>query len=126
MNDQSFQEKFDQAWTNQKKGKFTDAMKLYDELYEQLIKEAADYARSFDRSEIDEGDAKKGMPLFFIKAEEYSKRDNRVCTILNNVGVIFTETGDKESAIKYFKESIKFTPDGLDYQNPKIGLKELE
>ena len=120
------QQKIDQARIYKKEGKFADAMKLYDELYEQLIKESTDYARSFEGSEVDEGSTKKVMPQFFNKSDEYLKRDNLVCTILNNMGVIFAEAGDKKSAKKYFEESIKYIPDSLDYQNPKIGLEELE
>ena len=119
------QQKFNQAWEYKKEGKLTDAMKLYDELYEQLIKESCNYARSFEGSEIDEDNTRKVMPKFFNKADEYLKRDKLACTILNNMGVIFAEIGDKESARRYFEESIKHIPDGLDYQNPIIGLNNL-
>src|SRR5690606_1032911 len=122
MDNITFQQKFNLAWENKKKGSFSEAMEIYDELYTQLIKEAGDYARSFEGSTVDEGDTRKIMPLFFNKSEEYLKRDNVACTILNNMGVIMAEVGNKDSAKKYFEESIKFTPDDLDYQNPIIGL----
>lgn len=125
MEDKLFQEKFNQAWQYKKERKFSDAMELYDELYNQLIVGATKYARSFKNSEIDEGKTRKIMPQFFNKADEYLKKDSLTCTILNNMGVIFAEVGDNKSAKKYFEESIKYTPYGIDYQNPKIGIKEL-
>ncbi|MCG2809011.1 MAG: hypothetical protein L6275_01555, partial [Candidatus Portnoybacteria bacterium] len=96
MTDKIFQEKFNKAWQYKKEGKFSDAIKLYDELYNQLIKEATEYARNFNGSQIDEGETRKVMPQFFNKADEYLKRDDLTCTILNNMGVIFAELGDKE------------------------------
>ena len=126
MDNQEFQKKFNQAIVYKKEGNPVESIKLYDELYEQLTKEAAEYARKFDGAMIDDGATRKIMPQYFGKAEEYLKRDNVACTILNNMRVIFAEAGDKVSAAKYFKESINYTPDGLDYPNPKIGLKELE
>lgn len=126
MDDQEFQKKINQAWVYKNEGKPVESMKLYDELYGQLTKEAAEYARKFDGTTIDDNRARKIMPQYFDKADEYLKRGNIACTILNNMGVILAEAGNKEAARKHFEESIKYTPDGLDYPNPKIGLKELE
>ncbi len=125
MDDQKMQKILNDARAYKKEGKFTKALELYDEVYNHLIKEAADYARSFEGPGIDNGDTRKVMPQFFNKADEYLKRDNRACTILNNMGVIFAEIGDKETAKKYFNESIKYIPDGLNYQNPHTSLENL-
>lgn len=46
-------------------------------------------------------------------------------TFLNNIGVAYAELGDYNKARQYFKESIVFTPEGIDYPNPIIGLKKL-
>jgi len=120
------QEIFNKAWRLKKEGKYSDALALYNELYEQLIKEASDYARGFEGSVVDEDKIRKLMPQLFRKVDEYLKKDNLACTILNNMGVIYAENGNTETAKKYFEESIRLTPDGIDYPNPKIGLKELE
>jgi tetratricopeptide (TPR) repeat protein len=47
------------------------------------------------------------------------------CTVLNNIGGVFLESGDLESAEKAFKESIEFIPDGFDYPPPYDGLDEI-
>ncbi|MDG2460652.1 MAG: tetratricopeptide repeat protein [Luminiphilus sp.] len=47
------------------------------------------------------------------------------CTVLNNIGGIYLESGDLESARKAFEESIEFIPDGFDYPPPHIGLDEV-
>ena len=46
MSDRAFQEKFDKALVYKNEGKLADALKLYEELYGLLIKEAGDYAKS--------------------------------------------------------------------------------
>ena len=46
--------------------------------------------------------------------------------VKNNLGVCLAELGFLEEAKKAFKESIKYTPIGLDYQAPIIALKEIE
>ncbi|MEK7566707.1 MAG: tetratricopeptide repeat protein [Patescibacteria group bacterium] len=119
------QEKFNKAWELKKQGKCSDALKLYNELYGRLIKDANKYARSFEGSVIDKGNTRKLMPQLFRKTDEYLKRDNLACAILNNMGVIYEELGDRDTAKKYFEESIRLTPDNLNYPNPKIGLEEL-
>src|SRR3989344_4326684 len=103
------QDLFNKAWEKKKEGDFAGALKLYDELYEQLIKEASDFAHSFEDSVIDEGKTTKIMPQLFRKSDEYLKKDKSACTILNNMGVIYGEIGNSEMAIKYFEESIRLT-----------------
>ena len=120
------QELLNKAWELKKEGKFIEALDFYNKAYDILIKESVDYAKNFEGSEINEGKTRKVMPKFFNKADEYLKKDNVICTILNNMGVIFAELGDKKTAKKYFEESIKFTPPKVDYPDPKVGLKELE
>ncbi len=116
MEDSTFQEKFNQAWELKKRGEFSDSMKLYSELYEQLILDAFEHMGGSVGLPIDDK----------IKVDEYLKENNLACTILNNMAVILAEAGNKDSAKKYFKASIKLIPNGLDYQDPIIGLKELE
>lgn len=122
------QEKFNKAWDLKKEGKFKEALDLYKELLNELIDEAGKYTRSLSGTRIntDDGRGVKIMPKLFSEVDKYLKRDVAYATILNNMGVIYAEAGDKKSAINCFKDSIKYTPDGFDYQNPKIGLKELE
>ena len=50
------------------------------------------------------------------------KSSPEYCTVLNNIGGVYLEAGDLESAEKAFKESIEFIPEGFDYPPPKEGL----
>ena len=120
------QEKFNTAWDLKKQGKFVEALKLYRELHDELLDEAGEHARNIPGTRIDEGSTRKIMPSLFTETEKYLKKNNLFCTILNNMGVIYAESGDVESAKKCFEDSIKFTPDDFDYPNPKLGIKELE
>lgn len=115
-----------QAWEEKKEGKFTESLALYDQVYGELVKEATEHARAQQGTTEDEGDTRKILPKYFEEADNYLRRDNVVCTILNNMGVIFAELGDKDAARKHFEESIKYTPQGMEYENPKVGLKSLE
>lgn len=126
MDDINKEKIYNRAFSLKEEGKLSESLELYNNLYDILIKESTEYACSFEGSEINKGETRKIMPQFFKKADEYLKKDNWACLVLNNIGVIFAETGDKKSAKKYFEESIKYTPEGLDYQNPIIGLEELE
>jgi len=56
----------------------------------------------------------------------FLKTNPLCCQIKNNLGVCLAELGFLEEAIEAFKESIKYTPDGFDYQTPIISLKEIE
>jgi tetratricopeptide (TPR) repeat protein len=56
----------------------------------------------------------------------FLKTNYLCCQIKNNLGVCRAELGDLQGAIEAFNESIKFTPDGLDYQAPITALKEIK
>ena len=61
--------------------------------------------------------------------DEYNiflKTNSLCCQLKNNLGVCRAELGDLQGAKEAFNESIKFTPDGLDYQAPITALKEIE
>ena len=45
---------------------------------------------------------------------------------MNNIGVAYAEMGNYDKAKEFFREAIAFTPEGTDYPNPIIGLKEIE
>ena len=120
------QERINKAWELKKVGNFAEALELYKALHDELVDEAGEHARQIPGTRIDEGDTRKIMPSLFTETEKYLRKDNVLCTILNNMGVIYAETGDKESARRCFEDSIKFTPEGEDYPNPKIGLENLK
>lgn len=119
-----FQEKFDNAALYQKEGRLADALKLYKELYAELVIEAADYAKCLERPKTYEATYKTLTPQFLHNAGEYLRSDNLASLILNNICVILAEVGNKELARKYFKKSIKYIPGGTDYPDYEIWLKE--
>jgi len=66
------------------------------------------------------------LPAYFAAFSNALRSDILYSNIVNNIGTLFAETRETEEAKKCFLEAINFTPDGVDYPNPKIGLKELE
>ena len=114
MSGRAFQEKFDKALVYKKEGKLADALKLYEELYGLLIKEAGDYAKSLEKSGSAEDGTVSNMPLFIQNTEEYLKSDNVACILLNNICMILAKAGNKKAAEKYFRKSLKYMPGGLD------------
>lgn len=120
------QELINKAWELKREGRLKDALDLYLSVYDQLIKDASKHAGDVPGAEITERKTVTMMPSFMTEAKRFLKKDKLACTILNNMGVIYAEAGDAESARNCFEESIELTPEGLDYSNPKIGLKELE
>lgn len=120
------QELLNKAWELKKQGRLKEALDLYMSAYNQLIKEASKYAGDIPGAEITDGGTVTVMPLFMTEAEKFIKKNKLTCTILNNMGVIYAEAGDIESARNCFEQSIELTPEGLDYPDPKIGLKAIE
>jgi|GEM_PF-1731446 tetratricopeptide (TPR) repeat protein len=125
MNNELLQSKINRAWSLKKEGQYNDALKLYEEVIDFMSKESADYARSFEGAVIDEGDTRKITPTYLTKAKDFLTRDNVTCTVFNNMGVIYAEQGDLESAKSCFIQSIELTPEEFDYPHPVEGLKAL-
>ena len=90
-------------------------MVIYSELYERLIKDAFESTGNPTDSYLEDE----------VRIGSYLRGDKLACTILNNMAVILTENGKKDSARKYFEESIKYTPKDLEYPDPVIGLNQL-
>ena len=124
MNKQEFQDKFNTALLYKKEGRLIDALDLYKELYVQLIREAADYAKCIERQVIYEENTRELTPQFLQNAGEYLRSDNLASLISNNLCVILSETGHKEAARKYFKKSIKYIPGGTEYPEYEMWMKD--
>ncbi len=124
MNKQEFQDKFNTALLYKKEGRLIDALDLYKELYVQLIREAADYAKCIERQVIYEENTRELTPQFLQNAGEYLRSDNLASLISNNLCVILAETGHKEAARKYFKKSIKYIPGGTEYPEYEMWMKD--
>ena len=124
MNKQEFQDKLNTALLYKKEGRLIDALDLYKELYVQLIREAADYAKCIEHQVIYEENPRELTPQFLQNAGEYLRSDNLASLISNNLCVILAETGHKEAARKYFKKSIKYIPGGTDYPDYEMWMKD--
>lgn len=124
MNKQKFQEKLDNALLLKKAGRQVEALELYIELYARLKEEAFDYARCVDSSGTDDDGISIDTAQFYNNADEYFKRDNLACIILNNICVLLASNGHKEAAKKYFIKLIKYLPDGEDASRHEIWMEE--
>jgi tetratricopeptide (TPR) repeat protein len=102
-----------------------EALGIYNQVFSFLCKEAANYANK-PGNFGDSGKTREIFPNCFKDAKEFLKKDGLACKISNNMGTIFAETGDIDSAEKMFKQSIDLTPDDMDYKDPIIGLQNLK
>lgn len=108
-----------------KSGKLASALSCYNAVMDQLCLEAAEYARSQPDSYFDTKETRHFTPKYFEYTDAYLKRDNVASRVSNNIGVIFADLKNFESAKKYFFEAIKYTPKNENYSDPETNLKEL-
>jgi tetratricopeptide (TPR) repeat protein len=120
------QELLNQAWQLKKEGDLKMALNLYNQAFDTLIKETSNYAHDSGDTVIDDEKSRKILPAYFSKSKEYLKRDKVAAVISNNMGTIFAELGDFESAEKFFHQAIDLTPNNENYQDPHIALQELK
>lgn len=66
------------------------------------------------------------LPAYFSSFYLALKSNIYYSNIVNNIGVLYSETGDNREAKKCFEESIRFIPKGVEYKNPYIGLESLQ
>lgn len=74
----------------------------------------------------DDKDTRYILPSYFSSFFNSLKSNLLYSTILNNIGTLFAEHGDNEQARKCYMESIEFIPQGVKYDNPQIGLQEID
>lgn len=106
-------------------GQLKLALAAYSDAFDILTEEADEYARKIEGSVVDVGKLRTITAKLFEESQKYLKRDKMAAVISNNMGTIFAESEDLESAEKMFNQAIELTPDGLDYPDPKIGLESL-
>ena len=108
-------------------GKLANALSCYQAVMDQLCSEATEHARSYPDSYFDiKEQVRRFSPKYFEYADSYLKRDNLASVVSNNIGVIFAELQNFDSAKKYFLEAMKYTPEGEIYLEPEINLRNLE
>lgn len=106
-------------------GKLANALSCYNAVMDQLCAEATNFARSHPDSYFDIKETRHFTPKYFEYADSYLKKNNVASRVSNNIGVIFAELNNFESAEKYFYEAIKYTPENEKYLDPEINLKKL-
>lgn len=120
------QEFINKAREAKQKGALRDSLNYYNEAFNMLIREADEYAHKQGGTFIDEGDTRKIMPKLFEESKNYLKRDKVSAVISNNMGVIFAQLRDYETAERFFKQAIELTPDAVEYKDPQRNLEELK
>jgi len=66
------------------------------------------------------------LPAYFAAFSNALRSDILYANTVNNIGTLFAEDGEKEEAKKCFLEAIDFTPQGVKFDNPHIGLENLK
>ena len=74
---------------------------------------------------IDSKGSRYMTPQYLEVVRETISSTLQYSILTNNLANVFAEQGKKDEARKWFMESIAFIPEGADYQNPIIGLKNL-
>ena len=120
------QEKINKAVALKKQGKLVEALGVYDDVYNMLVREATKRANSIKGTTIDDGKTSTIMPKFFNEADKHLKRDKTACIVANNMGTIFAELGDFENAKKMFTDAINLTPKDFEYKDPHTALEQLK
>lgn len=117
--------------TYKKVGKFHNALEWYDKGAEILCQHATDKAhedpsKCYIDEEINGEKIRKMLPYVLNKTKEILKSTPDYAAIKNNMGVCFAELGDVQGARDAYREAIEMTPDGYNYPNPIINLRELD
>lgn len=114
------------AAQEKKAGNREEALSLYSEAFDILVKEAMRYALKYeDATEKVDGEL-VARTEFKNKVKEYYRKDEVACRISNNMGVLFVELGNVQAAKDMFTQAIDLTPIGVTYEDPVESLHLLE
>lgn len=75
---------------------------------------------------VDKDGVRYLLPAYFAAFSNALRSDILYANIVNNIGTLFAEAGETEEAKKCFLEAIDFTPEGVKFDNPRIGLENLK
>ncbi len=125
------QELITKATVNQKMGEDREALQYYNQAFEALTDEAANYAhmQPFTVKDGIDPEGKKVrtiLPRYFEVTKTYLKRDETVYIVLKNMAVIYHKSGDINSAINALEQAIELAPDGHDVSDAQNGLDNLK
>ncbi len=116
--------------TYKKKGDLIKALEIYDYAAQTMMGNIMEKLKQLGHNPTnpapeDEKVAIMNMELFELVPDKL-KQDPMYCTLQNNIAICYATLGNNEEARKAFLEAIEFTPEGMDYQAPIMGLKQLE
>ena len=74
----------------------------------------------------DKGGIRYLFPAYYVAFCNELRVNIHYSNILNNIGVLFIETGEMEKARKIFREAANFIPQGVKFDNPHINLENLK
>lgn len=106
-------------------GKYQEALACYNDAMDLLVKESNNYARNQEGTHQDIGKIRALSTKFFEESRKFLKQDMTAAIISNNMGSLYARLGDFENAKKMFEDAVNLTPDGIEYNDPKIGLTEI-
>lgn len=118
--------RMDDALELKRKGGLVEALERYQKIYSEIIADASKYAHSIPGTFIDENETRTIMPSLLVESENFMKSTSVACYLMNNMGTVYAELQDYESATNAFEQSIQLTPDGMEYNDPKIGLRSVK
>ncbi len=114
--------------TYSKQGKYELAIQTYKSGIEKLIDSYIEKTNKINPDII--GSSKDGKILkintrLFDEVQRLLKSEVIYATLINNIGYCHLELNRFDEAKKCFQESIEFTPEGVNYMPPKLGLQNL-
>ncbi|PIS36327.1 MAG: hypothetical protein COT35_11800 [Nitrospirae bacterium CG08_land_8_20_14_0_20_52_24] len=115
-------------------GKPREALQCYTKGVESLmdsiinqIAQSPEREKFFGEARTEDGKTALHLkPAIWGRVHQALKQNILYATFQNNIGACHAENGDVERATACFREAIEFTPDGVDYKAPWIGLKQIE
>lgn len=116
--------------TYKKMGSLGAAMAAYRRAQEVLVGAAHRHARG--QSSIREAETPTGGRALLVSENHFLlirkvlQSDVMYATVMNKIGKLYAQMGDREQARRAFLESIEFTPPGSGYRAPIDNLAELQ
>lgn len=75
---------------------------------------------------LDTDKSRMYLPNYFNAIAHELKQQLEYAVLVNNIGTIYAEAGKEDEAKQLFRESVAYTPKGVDYTPPQMALRELE
>ncbi|MGI5828246.1 MAG: hypothetical protein ACOX6V_04490 [Patescibacteria group bacterium] len=114
------------AAVEKKAGNLDQALVLYSQAMDQIVRAAMKYALKYEDVLEKIGNTETIREAYLIRVKEFYRKDETACRISNNMGVIFVEMGNYAAAKDMFIQAIDLTPEDVDYADPVESLEAVE